>query len=189
MVRIKHRYLLVNILSPEDNSKSFKSGTAIPDFIQFHAPSPDSLTPQLFSHLIRDQVSLLYGDYGLGLISGSLKIMYLSPATSTAIVRVARDHFRLVWAALSFMTHIPNGGKQSRPCVMRVVRVSGTIKKVEEEAIRRARVAILKANSESGIDEIIDMLGSGSGEDNHGNAIMNAHDSDEDGEGMESEGD
>ena len=33
---------------------------------------------------------------------------------------------------------------------MQVVRVSGTIKKAEEEAIRRARAAILKARREEG---------------------------------------
>lgn len=47
------------------------------------------------------------------------------------------------------MTHLPSASKQStattRPCVFQVVRVSGTIRKSEEEAIRRARGAILRA--------------------------------------------
>lgn len=38
-----------------------------------------------------------------------------------------------------------------------MVRVSGTIKKAEEEAIRRARAAILRAKRESG-EECIDGL-------------------------------
>ncbi len=44
---------------------------------------------------------------------------------------------------------------------MQVVRVSGTIKKVEEEAIRRARAAILRAKRENGdgsTDDVIGML-------------------------------
>lgn len=47
------------------------------------------------------------------------------------------------------MTHLPSASKRStttpRPCVFQVVRVSGTIRKSEEEAIRRARGAILRA--------------------------------------------
>ena len=69
-------------------------------------------------------------------------VTYFSNATSTFIVRVSRDHYRLVWAALSFTTKLPPGAK---PCVMRVVRVSGTIRKAEEEAIRRARDSAFRA--------------------------------------------
>ncbi len=49
------------------------------------------------------------------------------------------------------MTELPKTSKQApyRPCVMQVVRVSGTIKKAEEEAIRRARVFILRAKREA----------------------------------------
>lgn len=40
--------------------------------------------------------------------------------------------------------------RNGRCCVFRVVRVSGTIRKAEEEAIRRARELILKARREMG---------------------------------------
>jgi ribonuclease P/MRP protein subunit POP5 len=39
---------------------------------------------------------------------------------------------------------VPNG----RPCLFRVVRVSGTIRKAEEEAIRQARKLILHAKEQ-----------------------------------------
>jgi ribonuclease P/MRP protein subunit POP5 len=39
--------------------------------------------------------------------------------------------------------------KNGKVCVFRVVRVSGTIRKAEEEAIRRARDIILKARREA----------------------------------------
>lgn len=71
---------------------------------------------------------------------------YLSPATSTFILRVSRAHYRLVWAALSFMNRVPV--RDGRPCVFRVVRVSGTIRKVEEEAVRRAKLLVLAAKDE-----------------------------------------
>jgi len=41
------------------------------------------------------------------------------------------------------MNSVP--AKNGRPCVFRVVHVSGTMRKVEEEAIRRARKLIFEA--------------------------------------------
>jgi ribonuclease P/MRP protein subunit POP5 len=46
------------------------------------------------------------------------------------------------------MTQVPV--KDGRNCVFRVVRVSGTVRKAEEEAIRRARELILKTRREIG---------------------------------------
>ncbi|KAL2003989.1 hypothetical protein VTN02DRAFT_1052 [Thermoascus thermophilus] len=94
-------------------------------------------------------------------------VKYLSPATSTAIIRCPRASFRLVWAALTYMSSVPGvlpskhrqtaapsasgagaasgaGLSSTRPCVFRVIRVSGTMRKVEEAAIRRARREIVK---------------------------------------------
>jgi ribonuclease P/MRP protein subunit POP5 len=72
-------------------------------------------------------------------------VIYLSSATSTAIIRVSRDHVRLVWAALSFVTKLPK--PFDTPCVVQVVRNSGTIRLAEEEAIKRARDVVRKARS------------------------------------------
>ena len=41
------------------------------------------------------------------------------------------------------MNRVPS--KNGKPCIFQVVRVSGTIRKVEEEAIRRAKVLVLAA--------------------------------------------
>jgi ribonuclease P/MRP protein subunit POP5 len=38
--------------------------------------------------------------------------------------------------------------KDGKPCTFRVVRVSGTIRKVEEEAIRRAKLLMLAAREQ-----------------------------------------
>ena len=65
--------------------------------------------------------------------------------------------------ALSYITHVPEfaapgsgsgPGKRSpltRPCVFRVVKVSGTMRKAEEEAIHRARKEIARASSWVGV--------------------------------------
>jgi hypothetical protein len=70
----------------------------------------------------------------------------------------------MVWAALSFTTHLPLKSS-NLPCVIQVVRVSGTIRKAEEEAIRRARLQIRLAQRTTGgeanaavkaVDDVVD---------------------------------
>ncbi|QDS73426.1 hypothetical protein FKW77_008476 [Venturia effusa] len=149
MVRIKHRYLLINILYPGPSSRAARapsSAEKIPDVVQFHAPTSDLLDQRLLAKMIREGVGELFGEWGMGMIAGSLKIIYLSPATSTAIIRVSRDHYRLVWAALTFVTRLPKPIEEA--CCIRVVRCSGTTRKAEEEAVRRAKEFIVKARSQ-----------------------------------------
>ena len=168
MVRLKHRYLLAHILYPNAensaNSKPLKGLAEAPYTIQFHRPSSDRLDGRLLMKMIRTSVAELFGDYGSGMIAGSLQgtfvsaqspilsisnltvlapVKYFSAATSTAIIRVSRDHYRLVWAALTFTTRLPKPVDQA--CVIQVVRVSGTIRKSEEAAIRLARQSIKRA--------------------------------------------
>jgi ribonuclease P/MRP protein subunit POP5 len=147
MVRIKHRYLLVHILYPCPSSTKTPN-SEVPESLLFHAPSAPHITASTLLHLLRTQISLLFGDYGSGVLASGLSIKYFSNATSTAIVRCPRAHYRLAWAALTFVTELPaarKGAAAGEKCVLRVVRVSGTIKKVEEEAVRRARRIMILA--------------------------------------------
>jgi ribonuclease P/MRP protein subunit POP5 len=142
------------------------------DFLKFHAPSPTKFDERNLVYLIRNAVTELFGDYGIGKITGSLKgqlwifchrrrliqiaVIYLSTATSSAIVRVSRDHVRLVWAALSFITKLPKPFEI--PCVIHVVRNSGTIRLAEDEAINRAREFVRRArsvNTGPGLDQVL----------------------------------
>ncbi|PMD62836.1 uncharacterized protein K444DRAFT_511400, partial [Hyaloscypha bicolor E] len=141
MVRLKNRYLLVNILYPELEDR--KGKTKVPDIVEFNQPTTDAFTAGALLKGLKAEIADVFGDYGSGAISESLNVKYLSPATSTFILRVSRAYYKLAWAALSLMTSVPV--KDGKNCVFRVVRVSGTIRKAEEEAIRRARELILKA--------------------------------------------
>ncbi|KOS21554.1 Ribonucleases P/MRP protein subunit POP5 [Escovopsis weberi] len=143
MVRIKERYLLVNILYPSE----LPASSSVPDYVAHHRPTIERLTPQALAKAIKAEVSLLYGDYGLGAVEGNLSIKYSSLATSTFIIRCSRAHYRLVWSALTFMDHVPV--RDGRPCIFRVVRASGTMRKAEEEAIRQARRLILAAKGDA----------------------------------------
>lgn len=164
MVRLKNRYLLVNILYPELETRNGK--TKVPDIVKFNQPTTDKLNAGTLMQGLKAEIANLFGDYGSGAVSESIAgntealcqirrsadifftVKYLSPATSTFILRVSRQHYRIAWAALSLMTSVPV--KDGKNCVFRVVRVSGTIRKAEEEAIRRARELILKARREMG---------------------------------------
>jgi len=126
MVRLKHRWLLFNIIYPNE-----------PCTIPFSAPSTN-ITSKLLLDCLRQQITYNFGDQGSGLVSASLSIRYFSSATSTGIIRIAREHYRLVWAALTFIRDL--GGRE---CVVTVRRVSGTIKKAEEEIVRRDKQALI----------------------------------------------
>ncbi|KAJ5792587.1 uncharacterized protein N7503_008565 [Penicillium pulvis] len=162
MVRLKNRYLLIDILYPDPatwpSTTPKSTSTSTSAQLAIHSPTSDALTPGLLAKMIREEVSELYGDCGVGKLGGAsaggINVKYLSPATSTAILRCPRASFRLVWSALTYMSHVPstngdasqkrpNGGRE-RGCVFRVLRVSGTMKKAEEEAIRRARREIVR---------------------------------------------
>jgi ribonuclease P/MRP protein subunit POP5 len=75
-------------------------------------------------------------------------VNYYSPSTSTAIIRCPRDHYEMVWAALTYTTRLPR--PLDTPVVIRVVRVSGTIKKAEEEVIRQSQQIINRARAWDG---------------------------------------
>lgn len=144
MVRIKNRYLLLNILYPGSHTTS---KTTPPTALSSQAPTPDYIDAGRFLAHVRYHISLLFGDFGLGASLSALKVVYFSAATSTAIIRVPRNHHRLVWAALSHITELPGPrrGGGGATCVVRVVHVSGTIRKAEEELLRRAKRDVVRA--------------------------------------------
>lgn len=76
MVRIKHRYLLLNILYPEPGATDFSTNPAakdnVPWTIKLRQPSSDKLSAKLLLRLIRDGIEELFGDYGSGMAAGSL---------------------------------------------------------------------------------------------------------------------
>lgn len=53
----------------------------------------------------------------------------------------------MVWAALTYVTRLP---KADVPVVCRVLRVSGTIRKAEEEVIHRSQKIIKRAKAFEG---------------------------------------
>lgn len=151
MVRIKNRYLLVQILYPHNLPASSKTPVDAPPpalltpptsaLLSLYAPTPDTLTSQTLLRALRSALSTLFGEHGAGTCASGLQVKYWSNATSSAIVRCRREVVRLVWAAAALVSSLRADGPAGEEvkCVLRVLRVSGTIRKCEEEAIRRAR--------------------------------------------------
>lgn len=83
MVRIKERYLLVNIIYPPDSAAKKNSG--VPSFVVQHQPTTENLTSRILLKAVRNEVSQLFGDHGLGSLSGNLSGMKLGcPLLHTA---------------------------------------------------------------------------------------------------------
>ncbi|BGO96039.1 hypothetical protein NBRC10512_002457 [Rhodotorula toruloides] len=140
MVRFKHRYLLLHLLFPAavdlDALRSDIDADQPPSAESTF--SPPHLSESSLISLLRDSLSVSFGDIGAGEVGGTFSIKYLSPSTSTVIIRISREHFRTLWAALTLLRKV--GGQE---CIARVVHVSGTIRKTQHAAIAHDRTQIL----------------------------------------------
>lgn len=92
------------------------------------------------------------------------------------------------------MTALPRMGKvEGNECVFRVVRVSGTIRKCEEEVVRRGREEILriKGEGEVGLEGLLGANDAGgmeaSGGKKRGKEVVGIEDDDEEDENMDSD--
>ncbi|POY74977.1 hypothetical protein BMF94_1953 [Rhodotorula taiwanensis] len=123
MVRFKHRYLLVHLVFPDQlelpSSSTSSSAAAQPATPASTLPQA-TLTESGLINLLRDSLSVNFGDVGAGEVGGTFSIKYFSSATSTVIIRVSREHYRTLWAALTLLRKV--GGHE---CIARVVHVSG----------------------------------------------------------------
>jgi ribonuclease P/MRP protein subunit POP5 len=128
MVRFKTRHLVFELMLEDDQILESLS------------------TSQIYS-VLRDSIQTNFGSHGLGTCS-SLQIKYFSPYTKLGILRISRDQFRTVWAALLFINQI-----KGIPCAFRVLRTSGTIKCTQEFIIDYNNKTALRLQKESRISQ------------------------------------
>ncbi|GAA6006610.1 hypothetical protein JCM11491_003116 [Sporobolomyces phaffii] len=136
MVRFKHRYLLCELVFPTCGSLDYLASE--PTSTTAAVPS---ISESAIIHLLRDSLSVNFGDVGSGEVGGTFSVKYLSPSTSTLILRVSREHYRTLWASLTLLRKV--GG---HPVVTRVTHVSGTIRKIQHRAIALDREHILRSH-------------------------------------------
>ncbi|GAA5885420.1 hypothetical protein JCM16303_005191 [Sporobolomyces ruberrimus] len=147
MVRYKHRYISCELLfidsldhlpSLNGNTTGGRGGE------NGESTLPPGVNEAAIIRLLRDSLAVNFGDVGAGEVGGTFAVKYLSPSTSTMILRVSREHFRTLWASLTLLRKI--GGKE---VVTRVTHVSGTIRKIQHCAIALDREQILKSHRRS----------------------------------------
>lgn len=116
MVRLKHRYILFELVDC-------------------------TLTPEKkdLLNLIRQSLLFNFGTTGTGLLNASLHLKYYSPRTGKGILQADRAHFRMAWAAMTWMTlnGVGHGDSGREAGFVRALGISGTIKKAEERLVRR----------------------------------------------------
>lgn len=71
MVRIKERYLLVNITYP-DASRD-RSTSNLPDILVYNQPTVDTFNGRTFTRAIKNEITSLFGDYGAGAVERTLR--------------------------------------------------------------------------------------------------------------------
>ncbi|EDK43826.1 conserved hypothetical protein [Lodderomyces elongisporus NRRL YB-4239] len=139
MVRVKHRYILFDILYPPNSSlashnESFHdyATSQQKSLLTLHrSSSPDILYKNILS-TIRKSLETHYGELGAGSAGQLMSVRYFSNKTSTGIIRCDREQVELIIGAMTLITKIDNC---SENVIFRCLHVSGTIKKCEEFGI------------------------------------------------------
>lgn len=147
MVRVKHRYILFEIIYPPMNNNNSNKASPIDleEVTQFtssernallalHRASPSNINHKTILHAIRKSLQEHYGDFGSGSAGMLMTLKYFSNKTSTGIIRCGRGQFETIVAAMSLVTKI-----EDQNITFNCVHVSGTIKKCEEFSIKRSR--------------------------------------------------
>ncbi|KAJ1851728.1 RNA-binding protein pop5 [Coemansia sp. RSA 1822] len=136
MVRFKNRYVCFEIML----EPSHASDTA----------QPLVMTNQDILRLVRENVKLNFGDSGAGLILAGMQVKHFNPHTRLGIIKVPRDHIKMVTATLALITRA-----KKTPCALRVRHTSGTIKKCQKSAIRTDRELILAYHKDANVAQLL----------------------------------
>lgn len=167
MVRLKHRYILFDILYPPpseprttEQRQKFREFNKSPKecTLTLHSPSPASVNQRSISTLLKRVVEDHFGEFGSGTVGLLIIVKYFSNKTSTGIIRCSRTNFQQVVAAIGLVTKVENAN-----VVMRCVHVSGTIRKCEDFSIRRNRKLMVDIGRDdemqNNLDDFISMFG------------------------------
>lgn len=120
MVRYKNRYLTMELVWSATGS-GVRNGSGRSRIPHDTAAGCSREYAELLT-AVRESLQLNFGDLGLGQSIGSLQVKYLSPMTSTCVVRCSREHSEQVWAAITLITEL-----NRRAVLLRMVDFSGNV--------------------------------------------------------------
>lgn len=158
MVRLKSRYVLFEILYPPTGlgDDDFKRMDDVMMGYHRSTVNYNEVNSRSIIGEIRRVVQYNFGDLGSGKLNSLLHLKYFSNATSTGIIRCHREDLNLLLITLALINKIGD----TNGIIINTVKVSGTIKKLEQFAIKRNTAFInalkryqIKAKTLSTLDE------------------------------------
>lgn len=136
-------------------------------YLLTEAISQKHLSRDQVLNAVRQSIELNFGLFGRSAVYNSLQLKQLTegkkqrkggdtkeaaaksdtalPVTGLCIVRSGRDHFRMVWAAMTFITHLDN----REPVMLRVIHVGGSIRSCQIAAVKYNRELLRSADINS----------------------------------------
>eukprot|EP00035_Acanthoeca_spectabilis_P016380 m.333729 g.333729 ORF g.333729 m.333729 type:complete len:150 (+) comp16522_c0_seq23:203-652(+) len=118
MVRLKHRYLLTELIFADGK---VDTATKWGDLLR----------------AVKDGVASAHGDYGVACVMSSIQIKYFNAHTRILLLRISRDHYEMLWSALTLMTSF-----EQRECLFRVVHLGGTIRSCQKFLLKHQQNAL-----------------------------------------------
>lgn len=134
MVRLKSRYILFEVIYPPNLLIDSDSLSKRDIVLSHHKASPPEVSAKSIMQEIRRSLQTNFGDYGAGRVGSLLQVKYFSNNTSTGILRCLREDCDLLVAALVLINKI----NDVDGLIVNPVKISGTIKKIEQFSIRRS---------------------------------------------------
>lgn len=155
MVRVKHRYILFEIIYPpasntealptDTNEATQFTSSESNALLTLHRASPSNINHKTILHAIRKSLQEYYGDFGSGSAGMLMTLKYFSNKTSTGIIRCGRAQFETIVAAMSLVTKI-----EDQNITLSCAHISGTIKKCEEFSIKRSKELMRRIDGPKG---------------------------------------
>lgn len=94
MVRVKERYLLINILYPD--SPREPSQSKLPDILLYNQPTTNAFNGRSFSQAIKAEVANFFGDYGAGAVERTLRGLLVSVYVSFHMLPISIEALSLI---------------------------------------------------------------------------------------------
>ncbi|KAL3228613.1 Ribonuclease P/MRP protein subunit POP5 [Nakaseomyces bracarensis] len=135
MVRLKSRYVLFEILYPpaELKDEDFRRMEDVMMGYHRRTANYNDINSRAIIGEIRRVLQYNFGDLGSGKLNSLLHLKYFSNSTSTGIIRCHREDLSLLLITLALVNRIGD----TDGIIINTVKVSGTIKKLEQFAIKR----------------------------------------------------
>ena len=121
MVRLKSRYLLCKIISPQAHK----------------------IQPHDVMQAIKSSLTSLYGNYGCSSVSSKLVIKYMNSKTKLLQLKVAHAHHKMLWSSLPFIKEVYiRAEKTDIQCMLQTLYCGATIRSVQKYVVKHDRKAI-----------------------------------------------